>query len=88
MTDVGDITFPEMEINISVSAIEPEVPVPGKGNGTMIGGEHLKLILLSAMFSLSILVRLFFCYRVCQGLDKLDLVELGYGGLGADVVWF
>jgi hypothetical protein len=28
-------------------------------NGTLIGGEHLKLILLSAMFSLSILVRMF-----------------------------
>ena len=70
MTDVGDITFPEMEINISASAIEPEVPVPGKGNGTMIGGEHLKLILLSAMFSLSILVKLFFLLQSVSGIGQ------------------
>ncbi len=59
MSDFSDLEFPGTEMNISTSANEPEFPASGKGNGTLIGGEHLKLILLSAMFSLSILVRLF-----------------------------
>ena len=59
MSDFSDFEFPGTEMNISRSANEPEFPASGKGNGTAIGGEHLKLILLSAMFSLSILVSLF-----------------------------
>ena len=48
MSDVSDIS----ELNIS--SIESAQPT--NVSGPIIGGEHLKLILLSAMFSLSVLV--------------------------------